>query len=98
MPAPFAALEARTNNAVIDHLANAEAVIGGQTVSGIFRRDYAEVISGLAAGANLLFGCRAADVPGIAKGASVQIGADSYAAASVEPDGNGWVVLVLMRA
>jgi hypothetical protein len=98
MPSPFAALEALVNRAVREHLANAEATFGTATVYGLYRQTYAEELSGMAAGASLVFECEAADVPGIEYGSALSIAGTSYTVASVEPDGTGWMRLILQRA
>lgn len=98
MPAPFAALNARVNTAVRDRLSDAVATIGVAEVAGVFRNGYAEGLSGLAAGSAPSFGCLADDAPGIAVGDALSISGQSYTVASVEPDGAGWLVLILRRA
>ena len=46
MPATFAALETRTNAAVLRHLANAFALVDGQRFACIFEREAAEGFDG----------------------------------------------------
>jgi hypothetical protein len=98
MPAPFAALEAKVNAACRDRLANAEAVIGSVTISGIFGAPYDEGFGGLAGGRVLTFQCIEAEVGAICVGAAVTISGTAYRVASMEPDGAGWLKLILQRA
>jgi len=89
MTAPFAAIEARINAAVVTHLANATADFGGGVVvDGIYDADYGDPL-GLVAGATKVLMIQSASVPGAAVGQSVTIGGTSYSIASVEPDGTG---------
>jgi hypothetical protein len=48
MTAPFAALQARTNAAVMRHLANAEAIVGDESIPVLFKRETL-VINGIEA-------------------------------------------------
>jgi hypothetical protein len=97
MPAPFAALETRINTACRDRLANAEAIIGSATVSGIFGQVYAESMGGMAAGRDLSFQALESDVGAICVGSTLSISGISYRVASHEPDGAGWLTLILQR-
>jgi hypothetical protein len=94
----FAALNDRLNAAVVDRLGNAEATIGGSVVPGIWRQAYTETAGGMAAGSSPVFDCMAAAVPSIARGNAVVIAAANYTVVGIEPDGSGWVSLILQKA
>lgn len=94
----FAALNDRLNAAVVDRLGNAEATIGGDVVPGIWRQAYTETAGGLAAGASPVFDCLASAVPTIARGNAVVIDSVNYSVIGIEPDGAGWVSLILQKA
>lgn len=97
MTAPFAAIQARINQAEFKHLANATASIaGGQQVSVIFEASYREEfgMSGTGPVARVLD----TDAPSVAQGDSVEIGSANYTVVAVEPDGTGATVLRLQEA
>jgi hypothetical protein len=98
MPTPFADLEDRIHRAARDRLANAEAVVGEVTVSGIFRLAYAEAVGGLAAGSQPAFECRAADVGALSEGDVMTVRDESWRVIGLEPDGAGWLRVLLQRA
>jgi len=94
----FAALEATVNDAVLRHLANAQVVVAGTTVRGIFDNP--------AAVAQLGMGM--ADVSPTVKVASAALPADPvdqevlvngvpYIVMTASPDGTGLTVLTLGR-
>jgi hypothetical protein len=98
MAAPFAALEARANDAVIRHLANATAIINGVAVDGIFSNKYAE-FSNVMGGSSPTFQCRSTDVVAVAKGTALTINSTHYQVASApQPDGAGMTLLQLEEA
>lgn len=100
MPANFAALEARVNNAVFAHLANTQAQInGGAPVAAIFDNGFALGSVGIGmAGTQPTLRLRTADVAADPVGQAVVVGAVSYTVAAHEPDGTGVSVLMLERA
>jgi hypothetical protein len=98
MTNPFAAIETSINAACIGALANVSATIGAATVSGLFRQAYADAASGLAAGSSPVFDCLASAVPTIARGNTVTINSVNYTVLGIEPDGAGWVSLILQKA
>jgi hypothetical protein len=99
MPAPFAAMEARTTAAVFKRLANAVATVGGVAVQGIFDSAYqlGDVGgSGMASTAPVLT-LATSDVPASPVGTSVVVNALNYTVAAHEPDGTGISRLLLER-
>jgi len=99
MPAPFAALEARCNAAIVGKLANAEALCDGVTVSGIFEPQWRsdEVPIYPATALTPAFTCNAAELPdGFGRGGSVEIGDIVYEVTETRPS-SGMVTLVLAR-
>ncbi len=97
MAAPFAALEARINAAVVSHLANATADFGGGvTVDGEFSGEYSE--AGGISGSSPSIRCDSAAVAFAVQGAFLTIAAVSYTITSLEPDGTGMTFLRLNRA
>jgi len=100
MPANFAALEARVNNAVFAHLANTQAQInGGAPVAAIFHNGFALGSVGIGmAGTQPTLRLRTADVTADPVGQAVSVNAVAYTVAAHEPDGTGVSVLMLERA
>ena len=104
MTAPFAALEQRLNSAVLSHLANASAVVGGGApVDVIFDADYvlAEVgATGMAATAPAVT-LPTARVPRPFSGVTVEVNylgnVTRWRVAEHQPDGTGLSVLLLER-
>lgn len=89
MPARFADLETRVNRAVVGHLSNAMATVGGNTVPVVFDRLYAEQLDGDAAGyAPAILG-RDADFGVVAYGDIVTIQSQTFSVVAIEPDGTG---------
>jgi len=98
MPAPFAALEARVNGAVLDRLTNAIALVGALEVPVIFERPFADPFQGdVDATAPMCTGS-ADQLGAVVRGSDIQIGADAYKVDRIEPDGAGFVRLVLYPA
>ena len=107
MTAPFAALEARVNSAVFKRLANADAYLDWEPVSGIF--DNASALGsvgpyGMASFAPI-FTLASASVPPNAIGLKLVIGEDTettdavtYTIVGTEPDGTGITRLILELA
>ncbi len=73
---------------------------GASTVNGIFDNEYFEDTVGQGAGAEStrpVFVCKASDVPTVAHGHTLLIGATTYHVIAVEPDGQGMTRLVLEK-
>lgn len=100
MPAPFAALEARTVQAVMRRLANVDATLNGVVVRGIFDNGYTRGDVGTInmAGTQPMLTLATADVPANPVGKPCVVGATSYVVGAHEPDGTGMSVLMLERA
>ena len=98
MAAPFAALEARINAAVIAHLANATADFGGGVVADVeFGAPYESAL-GVVAGTMPAMRARTVDVAGIAAGAAVTVSGVGYTVTGLEPDGAGMTLLRLQES
>lgn len=70
---------------------------GTTTVNGIFDNDYFEIGAGTPGmeGNQPSFLCRAADVPSAAQNDTLLINSVTYTVVAVQPDGTGFVRLVL---
>ena len=98
MPAPFAALEAKVNDAVRRHLANATADFGGGVVVDVeFGKPYAEAL-GLVAGSELMLRAVADLVAGVNIDDTVTISSTIYIVVRIEADGAGMVNMQLESA
>ena len=99
MPAPFAALEQRTNAAGFRHVSNASGTLAGAPVSGVYDAPYATGVDGGIAGAHPQFALSTGSVPPSWEGEALHItegqGIGHYTVLSHEPDGTGWSVLIL---
>lgn len=95
MSTPFAALEARANAAVLRRLCNAVAVVDGVDVPVIYEKPYAAPFGGeVDATAPECTG--PADALGsLERGHPLSIGGVAYEVITAEPDGSGFVRLVL---
>lgn len=89
MPAPFAAIEARVNNAVVGHLANAMAIVKGNPVPVVFDRLYSEALDGDAAAYAPVVMGKDADLVGVIYGESITVHSQAYTVVEIEPDGTG---------
>lgn len=101
MTAPFAALEARVNQAIISRLANATATVNGTLVQGLFQNAHSFQHYGDQIGyesAMPMLTLFTADVPSPAIGAEVSIGDADYLVQAHEPDGSGMSRLILEPA
>ncbi len=67
----------------------------GVAVSGILDEEYVEPLGNLVEGRAPVFTCRSADVPSVAQGQTLVVGARSFKVRGVEPDGTGVVLLRL---
>lgn len=95
MAAPFAAIEARINAAVVSHLANATADFGsGVVVDGVYDADYGDPL-GLVAGSSKVFMAESALMTSFTVGQALTLGGTSYTVAAIEPDGTGMTRLRL---
>lgn len=95
MPAPFAALEASVNDAVIDNLANRVMTIDDVQVSGVYTEDYAEI--GLVESYNPVFIVKTSDLPEFLEH-GMKVESDDlsrYEIVGIKPDGNGLTALEL---
>lgn len=96
MVAPFAALEARVNGAVFRRLSNADGVLSGVPVQGIFHNEYLlEDVGGGVASSGPAFELASGDVPANVAGASLVVNAVTYKVVEPMPDGTGVTVLRL---
>lgn len=97
MAAPFAAVEARINAAVVRHLANATAIFGGGAqVDGGFGNAYAEALG--VSGSRPVFGALTSALSGVVVGNPVTISGIGYVVAEIHPDGTGMTQLVLEKS
>lgn len=71
------------------------ATLQGAAVSGILDEEYTEPLGNVVEGKTPIFQCRAADVPSVAHGQTLVVGARTFKVRGVEPDGTGVVVLRL---
>lgn len=102
MATPFAALEARTARAVLRHAANAQATATtrhGEVVQFqvIFDNGYAAQLGGLADATGPTALTSSADVADLVQGSAVDIGAETWAVADMQPDGTGMTTLLLRK-
>lgn len=102
MATPFAAIEARTAAAVLRHAANAQATATtrfGEVVRFpvIFDNGYAAQLGGLADGSTPTALAQSAHVADLQQGCAVDIGADTWAVADLQPDGTGMTSLILRK-
>ncbi|TXH90350.1 MAG: hypothetical protein E6Q78_05260 [Rhodoferax sp.] len=96
MATAFATLEARVNAAAIKQLANAEAILDGQEVIGIF--DATPAIFNMLAGSSPTFLLASASVPADPRNLAMVIGATSYVVREYTHDGTGLCTLKLEAA
>lgn len=95
--APFAALEQRVNRAAIGRLANATATVAGVSVPVILDLTYDAPFDGqIDSGSPVCQGLESA-LGSLQRGSSITIDTQSYTVERVEPDGSGWVRLMLAR-
>lgn len=94
--APFAALEARVNNAVLLRLANATAVYqGGDPFPILLDREQTEAFGGgggVVDAPSITVSFDTANTPGLAEGSELVIGGVVHAVVQgVQADASGWV-------
>jgi hypothetical protein len=102
MPAPFAALEARTARAALRHAANAQATAVTRhgeviTLQVIFDNGYAAALGGLADGTQPTALCRSADVADLVQGCAFTVGGADWLVTDLQPDGTGMTLLSLRK-
>jgi hypothetical protein len=97
MPAPFAAREARVNQAVVGHLANAMAIVKGNSVPVVFDRLYSEALDGDAAAYSPVVLGMDADLAGVVYGETISVHSQAYTVVEIEPDGTGLTRLRLRK-
>jgi hypothetical protein len=101
MPANFAAIEARVNNAVFAHLANTQAQInGGAPVAVIFDNGFASAEVGLVgmSSSRPMLTLPTAGLSADPVGQTAVVNGTSYLVAAHQPDGTGVSTLMLERA
>lgn len=96
MAAPFAAIETATAANAVAALANVSAVVDGVAVNGIFDNAYGDAFG--MAGTVPVLSIASDEVPLVAYGDAVVIGADTYTITKVEPDGTGMTRLILQES
>lgn len=89
----FASIEARINNAVLAHLANVTATVGGVSVSAIFDNGYNAVMG--IDGSTPVITAKSSDVSSAVRGTAVVVDGVSYTVQGIEPDGLGITRLIL---
>ena len=98
MLASFAALEARVNAAVVDRLTNAVATVDGIDVPVIFDRPFSDPFEGAVdASAPVVIGDAVA-LGSLVRGSELRIAGEAYRVERIEPDGAGFVRLVIYPA
>lgn len=98
MLAPFAASEARANAAVLGRLCNAVAVVGGVDVPVIFEKPYAGPFGGEADAAAPECTGPVDGLGALERGDALSIGGVAYEVITAEPDGSGFIRVVLGTA
>lgn len=94
----FAAFQALTNASVLQHLANARVLIGGEDVPGIFRNPSQGVAMGMGAADSRPTVMVASDaVTSEPVDTRIDIDGTPYIVGAAEPDGTGLTVLVVER-
>ena len=100
MSAPFAAFEARANQAVFARLANTSATVAGVVVEGIFDNAYQLGSVGQAGFASTqpVLTTATSGLPTDPVGQLAVVNGKNYTVAAHEPDGTGLSVLMLEAA
>lgn len=94
----FAALQALTNASVLQHLANARVLIGGEEVPGIFRNPSQGIAMGMgAADARPAVTVASSAVVNDPVDTRIDIDGIPYMVGAAEPDGTGLTLLVVER-
>lgn len=93
MATPFAALEARVNAAVDQHLANATADFGGGvTVDGVFAQVFVDQQG--VEGMKPAFSARDSALPALSHSTAVTINAVAYRVVGIQPDAGRTTLLL----
>ncbi|GAB2704027.1 head-tail joining protein [Comamonas sediminis] len=96
--APFAAIQQRTNAAVMQRLANAVArVDGGEPFGVIFESPYGDAFGGDVDSRSPQCKGSAEMLGSLQRGAAISIDATTYRVQDVEPDGAGLVLVRLIQ-
>lgn len=98
MLAPFAALEARTNVVVVNRLANAVALVNGVDVLVMFDTPYAGAFGGEADAVAPECTGPAWGLGALERDDALSIGGVAYEVETAQPDGLGFVRVVLRVA
>ncbi len=105
MPAPFAALEARLNRSVVDHLANREMIFAEGTVAVCFGDNERDERLPNALGNNRNFSLWHASAPEadfasviVDQGIDASIDGVTYRITDIDTDVSGWMTLMLRKA
>lgn len=93
MPAPFAALQTRLNDSVVNNLANKTLVIDSVPVDGIFRSE--PVLTGMVETNRVVFIAKTNDLSDPAHGSVAVDGAVIYYIVGVLDDSDGMTKLIL---
>lgn len=92
----FAALEARVNATVLEHVGNARVVLGGVDVPGVFNNPGSVANLGVgAADSSPSVSVASSAVPADAEGQLVQINSMPFGIVRAEPDGTGMTLLTV---
>lgn len=98
MAAPFAVLQTRLNRAVFSRLSNADGVLAGVAVQGIFDNAYAmQDVGGEVFASGPVFTLASNAVPANVAGATLVVGGVSFKVVEPMPDGQG-VTMLRLRA
>lgn len=93
MSTPFAALEARLNAAVDQHLANATADFGGGvTVDGLFSNAFVEQFG--VEGLRPVFSACTTALPAVSHSTTVTINSEAYRVVGIQPDAGRTTLLL----
>lgn len=95
MDAPFAELEQMANASVLEFLANAIAAVGGVEVPVMFRKPYAAPFGGEVDAAAPECTGPAEGLGELERDSELSIGGVAYKVLTAEPDGVGFIRLVL---
>lgn len=101
MTAPFAAAQARANDAVLARLSNAQADFGSGAVNCLFDNAYVRADVGplgMDSTGPAITDVATSDVPASPRGKSVTVDGVAYKIAGHEPDGTGLSVVLLEKA
>jgi len=75
------------------------ATIGATTISGVFDNEYIETeFNGIpVAGEHPVFGCAESELPAYTYGTEITINSTDYKIRNWQPDGTGWITLILEK-